>query len=467
MRITFYGAAGSVTGSMHLVEFDGRRILLDCGLHQGRRSESDALNRDPGLDAASVDSIVLSHAHIDHSGSIPAFVRRGFVGSIHSTSATRDLCALMLADSARIQEGDLQFLNKKRRARNEPELEPVYTPADAAKAMQFFHTSPYYSPIEVSPGITARFIEAGHILGSAQIELTLTMGGRRTVLLYSGDLGRPAMPILRDPDTGASRPDILLMESTYGARRHESGGDAVKKLRNTIRETAANGGRVIIPAFSVGRTQEILYYLRLLRENGSVPRVPVFVDSPMAIDATAIFRLHPECFDEEALEAVQGGESPFSFDGLHFLQSVSESRALNDMKGSCIVISASGMCEHGRILHHLRHGVTNPANTILIVGFMARNTLGRAIADGARTVKIFGEKRDMKASVVTIDGFSAHADSEGLFEYASAAGASASRIVLVHGEEEQSGALSERLGGAGFACTVPSRTETLVVDAGD
>lgn len=467
MRITFYGAARSVTGSMHLIEFDGRRVLLDCGLHQGRRAESDALNRDPGLDPSSVDSILLSHAHIDHSGSIPAFVRRGFHGSIHCTAATRDLCALMLADSARIQEGDIRYLNRKRRAKDQPLLEPLYTPADAARSMEFFHTTPYYRSVEAAPGISARFIEAGHILGSAQVEVTLSKGGRSTVLLFSGDLGRPAMPILKDPDIGASRPDILLMEATYGGRNHEPGVSAAKRLGRTVRETAARGGRVIIPSFSVGRTQEILYFLRLLRENGSAPRIPVFVDSPMATDATAIFRLHPECFDEEAMEAVHGGSSPFGFDGLHFIQSISESRALNDMTGPAVVISASGMCEHGRILHHLKHGLGNSANTVLIVGFMARNTLGRALADGDTTVRIFGESYERKAHVEVIDGFSAHAGADGLFEYARTAGASSSDILLVHGEDDQIEAFSGRLAAAGISCRAPGRTESISFDAGD
>lgn len=467
MRITFYGAAGSVTGSMHLVEFGGRRILLDCGLHQGRRAESEALNRDPGLDAATVDAIVLSHAHIDHSGSIPAFVRRGFGGSIHSTSATRDLCALMLADSARIQEGDATFLNRRRRGGSMPAVEPIYTPADAARSMGFFHTSPYGRPFTVAEGVVARFLDAGHILGSAQVELTLSAGGRSTVLLFSGDLGRPAMPILRDPDLDSSRPDILLMEATYGGRKHESGGDAVKRLRKTVRETSSNGGRVIIPSFSVGRTQEILYYLRLLRDSSAIPKIPVFVDSPMSTDATSIFRLHPECYDEEALDAVNSGSGPFGFDGLHFVRSTAESRALNDLGGPMIVISASGMCEHGRILHHLRHGLGNPANTVLIVGFMAEHTLGRALAEGRTPVRIFGEDHTVRASVEVIDGFSAHADSDGLFEYATRTGASARDIVLVHGEKEQVGALTSRLAGAGVSCSAPGRADSLTFDAGD
>lgn len=456
LKITFYGAAGSVTGSMHLVESAGRRILLDCGLHQGRRAESDELNRNPGVDPGSVDMIVLSHAHIDHSGGIPTMVRRGFRGPVFCTAATRDLCALMLADSARIHESDADYVNRKHRREGEPPVEPLYTAADAAASMGLFHTIPYYTPFEIADGVRLRFIEAGHILGSAQVELVLGSGPGAETLLFSGDLGRPSMPVLRDPDIGASEPDVVLMEATYGGRLHDSAVDTASRLAEVVARTSERGGRVIIPAFSVGRTQEILYRLRLLREEGSIPPVPVFVDSPMATDATSIYRLHPECFDEEALATLEGGGSPFLFEGLHFVQGVAESKALNAMQGPSVVISASGMCEHGRILHHLSHGVGNPRNTVLIVGFMAENTLGRALSEGRDTVRIFGEPHAREAEVVVLDGFSAHADADGLFGYASSC-RSASHIILVHGEPRQARELSGRLESAGIACLTATR----------
>lgn len=460
LRITFHGAAGSVTGSRHLLEAGGRRLLLDCGLVQGRRSESDRMNRNPGIDFDSIDAILLSHAHIDHAGSIPSAVRRGFAGPVYSTPATRDLCSIMLADSARIQVADAEFLNRMegRRGRR---IEPLYTPDDAMESMELFHTVPCGREFEPFEGIRVRFLEAGHILGSAQILLSCREGGRAVEILYSGDLGRSGMPIVMDPDL-SPRPDFLVMESTYGDRLHETHEDSAGRLAAILDSTFSRRGRVLIPAFSVGRTQDILYYIRRLYESGMVEPAPVFVDSPLSTDATEIYRMHPECFDSETRRLVDREEGPFSFRQLRFIRTVEGSKALNGIREPMIVISASGMCEHGRILHHLRNCLGNPSDTVLLVGFMAEGTLGRRLAEGADRVRIFDEEFEVRAAVERIEGFSAHADSAGLYRYAATAGAAAGLIVLVHGEPAQSAALCDRIReGTGRMCAVPSRGDVL------
>lgn len=460
MRITFHGAAGSVTGSRHLLEAGGRRFLLDCGLVQGRRSESEGMNRDPGIDFGSVDAILLSHAHIDHAGSIPVAVRKGFSGPIYCTPATRDLCSIMLLDSARIHVADAEFLNRIR-DRQDRRIEPLYTPEDAMASMELFHTVPCGREFEPFDGVRVRFLEAGHILGSAEILLSCREGGRAVEILYSGDLGRAGMPIVMDPDL-SPRPDFVLMESTYGDRSHERLEDSVTRLAGILDSTFARRGRVLIPAFSVGRTQDILYHVRRLYESGSVEPAPVFVDSPLSIDATEIYRMHPECFDSETRRLVAGDGGPFSFDELHFIRTVEGSKALNGIREPMIIVSASGMCEHGRILHHLRNSLGNPSDTVLLVGFMAAGTLGRRLAEGAGRVRIFDEEIEVRAGVTQIDGFSAHADSDGLYDFAKTAGGEAEGIMLVHGEPAQSAALCARIReGTGRNCTVPSRGDVL------
>jgi metallo-beta-lactamase family protein len=461
LKLTFHGAAGTVTGSSHLLEACGKRVLLDCGMFQGRRAESDALNRAPGFDPSSVDAILLSHAHIDHAGLIPLVVREGFRGAIHCTSATRDLAAMLLADSARIQVADSEYVSERHGRRGDPPVDPLYTPEDAAAAMQSFVTAPYGHRIEILPGLSVRFLDAGHILGSSQIEITCAEGGDSASLLYSGDLGRPAAPVLRDPDL-SSRPDCLLMESTYGGRASGTPVEASAKLGQALSDTFARGGKVIIPAFSVGRTQEILYYLRILLGTGGIPKVPVFVDSPLSYDATEVYRLHPECYDSDTRELIHSGRSPFQFQGLQFVQTVEGSRALNSIRRPMVIISASGMCEHGRILHHLKHNIEDPASTILIVGFMAKNTLGRRLADRDPVIRIFGDEYERKAEVRILNGFSAHADSDGLVAYARAVGSRARRVILVHGEPDQTQALRRRLRAeAGIDALAPSSGETV------
>lgn len=444
MKVTPHGAARAVTGSQHLVEACGRRILLDCGMFQGHRQESEKLNRSQAYDPASIDAVVLSHAHIDHSGNLPTIVRNGFRGTILSTFATRDLSAIMLPDSAHIQRGDIEYLNRKRRKKGLPDLQPLYEMDDVMKALELFVSIPYGRPFDLFDGVKVRFLEAGHILGSSQVELELGEGGKTTTLLFSGDLGRKGRPILRDPDLSA-RPDFLLMESTYGGRSHEPPEEAMDKLSEVLNRASESGGKVIVPSFSVGRTQEVLYYLHELLIADRVPQLPIYVDSPLSFNATEVYMLHPECFDARMRELVHGRQTPFHSESVRFTQNVKDSKALNHDASPMVIISASGMCENGRILHHLKNNVGDPRSTILVVGFMAANTLGRRLVERAPEVSIFGESYERKARVEVINGFSAHADSDGLYAYASVVGERAGRIALVHGEEEQALSLRDRL----------------------
>lgn len=445
MKITFHGAARAVTGSQHLLEVSGRRILLDCGLSQGHRGESERLNREYNYEPASLDAVILSHAHIDHSGKLPSLVKNGFKGMIFSTAATRDLAAVMLPDSAHIQQADAEYINKKRARDGLEPVEPLYDLEDALSAIEKFVTLPYGLHFPVFPEITLRFLEAGHILGSSQVELTLEENGVKKVILFSGDLGRFDRPILRDPDL-TSRPDLLLMESTYGGRMHDPQEKSLLDLEKVINDTVKKGGKTVIPAFSVGRTQEVLYFLNLLFVANRIPDIPVFVDSPLSFNATEVFKLHPEVYDKELRDLLYDGLSPFEFENLHFVQSVSESKAINTMKEPMIIISASGMCENGRIRHHLKNNITDPRNTVVLVGFMAEHTLGRRIKERRETVNIFGEPYPLNATIEDIDGFSAHADHQGLMTYFRAVGAKAEQIVMIHGETESSLALAKAVG---------------------
>jgi metallo-beta-lactamase family protein len=444
LKITFYGAAQSVTGSKHLLEINDRKILLDCGLHQGRRKESDRLNRETPFDPAEIDVIILSHAHIDHSGNLPGAVKNGFSGMIVCTFATRDLAAIMLPDSAHIQKYDIEYLNKKREKKGLEPLEPLYDAEDVTETLKHFMSIPYDREFQLFPDVSLRFIEAGHILGSAQVELTVTENGTRRVLLFSGDLGRPGRPILKDPDID-SNADILIMESTYGGRNHGEPAEALKKFSEIIDRTYEAGGKLIIPSFSVGRTQEVLYYIHELVSRGEMPAMKVYVDSPLSFDATEVYKIHQECFDLQMREYFYSHQSPFQFEGLRFIQGVGESKALNDDSSPMIIISASGMCENGRILHHLKNNIEDEKNSVLVVGFMAEYTLGRKLVDGEKSVKIFGEEYTVKAGIEIINGFSAHADSDALVSYAAEVGSDAETIFLVHGELDQSELLSQRI----------------------
>ena len=463
MNITFYGAAQAVTGSMHLIEVGSRRILLDCGMHQGHRAESERLNRDIPVDPGSIDAVILSHAHIDHSGNLPSLVKNGYKGMIVATFATRDLAAIMLPDSAHIQQYDVQYLNRKRAKKGLEPLEPLYDAQDVTETLKHFMSIPYDRAFPLFPDVSLRFVEAGHILGSAQVELTVKEKGRTSVILFSGDLGRPGRPILRDPDF-SPRADVLIMESTYGGRNHEEQEEALNKFSTIIKATFEAGGKLIIPSFSVGRTQEVLYYIHELVARDRMPPMRVYVDSPLSFDATEVYKIHQECFDSQMREYLYSNRSPFQFEGLHFTQGVAESKALNSDESPMIIISASGMCENGRILHHLKNNISDERNSVLVVGFMAEHTLGRRLVEGEKQVKIFGEEYTVRAGVEVINGFSAHADSDALLEYAATTGERARSIYLVHGETDQSGILADRINRAtGKIPVIPARGETYEV----
>jgi metallo-beta-lactamase family protein len=451
MKITFHGAAQTVTGSRHMVSLNGHRILLDCGLFQGRRKETYSRNLNFTFEPTSVDAVILSHAHIDHCGNLPNLVKQGFDGPIHATHATAHLTDIMTKDSAHIQEADADYVNKKRARRGEEPIEPLYTIEDAVQAAKHLVRQDYQASFEAAPGMVATLVDAGHILGSAGIVLELEEKGRKVRLMFSGDIGRLDLPILRDPVL-PENVDYLIMECTYGDRSHNPPNKAYDDLRAVVSRTVARGGKVIIPAFAVGRTQTLVYYLHQMIERQEIPRIPVFVDSPLAINVTEIFRAHPECFDEETLEFMMMDPhgSVFGFDMLTYTRSVEESKAINDLDEPTIIISASGMAEVGRILHHLRNNIHDRRNTVLITSWMAPHTLGRRLVEGRKKVKIFGEKHRVVAEVVKINGLSAHADQDFLLTYALAVKDCVKRIFLVHGEKKPAQVLKKKLIEAGI-----------------
>lgn len=444
MKITFCGAAETTTGSQHLIEINGSRILLDCGLYQGRRDESNERNRHFPFDPESLDAVILSHAHIDHSGNLPSLTSNGFKGNIYSTFATRDLCQIMLADAARIQAGDLKWLNKHRAKEGKPDLEPLYTEIEAEECVRQFVTIGYERSIPVADGVTLTFIDAGHILGSAQVVLDLVENGQRRRLVFSGDVGRGNNDLLRDPAV-AEDVDYLIMESTYGNREHELPTQANQLLSGILVRALEKRGKVIIPSFAVERTQQLIFVLHQLFEEGAIPDVPIYVDSPLAVGATEIFRLHPECFNEEVYRFLFEKRDPFGFENLTLIRKVNDSKALNDLHKPAIIISASGMCEAGRVLHHLRNNIEDPKNTILFVGYCAEHTLGAKIRGGQKEVPILGDRFAVKADIQILDSFSGHADRSELLHYFDAMGGRKERVFLVHGEKEQSHALCETL----------------------
>ncbi len=449
MQITFHGAARTVTGSQHLVEVNGIKILLDCGLFQGSRNETFTRNKELPFDASEIDVMVLSHAHIDHCGNIPNLVKSGFRGDIVCTYATRDLCAIMLRDSAKIQEYDVEYLNRKRRKRGEEMLEPIYSQEDALESMKYFLGIAYERERKIAPGVWLTFYDAGHILGSAIVVLDIEdeSGKKAKRLVFSGDVGRPNRPILRDP-TIIDNTDILIIESTYGNRDHKHDAISDAELRDAINSTASRNGKLIVPAFAVGRTQELVYRIHRLIEAQEIPNhIPIYVDSPLAINATDVYRLHPEGYDEELFQFMLNvrGNDPFGFDRMTYTRSVEQSKSLNFIDGSAVIISASGMAESGRILHHLKNNIEDPRNTILIVGWTAYHTLGRRIADRHPEVKIFGEPYKLRAQVKTINGFSAHADRSELLDWISGFNKPPQQTYIVHGDEEVSLDFAETL----------------------
>lgn len=437
MKVQFMGAVREVTGSMHILTVNGKRILLDCGFFQGKRDESNRLNRKLPFDASTIDVMVLSHAHIDHSGSIPNLVKQGFKGVIYTTFATRDLCSLMLMDSAYIQVKDAEFYNRKAEERGEKDrIEPIYDEADVRACLSRFVAIDYQTTLPISPGVNLTFYNAAHVLGSAVVCLDLEEGATRLRFLFSGDIGRWDLPILRDPVVPPDV-DVFVSESTYGDRLHDPIDTRDDGLARVINETIKRRGKVIIPSLALERAQEVVLSLKKLFVAKKVPQVPVYVDSPLATSITQVFDLHPECYDEEVLLFTNHQDNPFSFQGLSFITRVEDSKALNGREEPCIIISASGMCEAGRILHHLRNNISDERNTILIVGFQAHYTLGRKILRGDTEVKIFGMIHPVEAHVEVLNSFSGHADKNELFRYRKELGNKVHKIFLVHGEEEQ------------------------------
>ncbi len=449
LSIAFHGAARTVTGSRHLLRLGDRRWLVDCGLSQGRRDASDRINRTFDFEPGSLDAVVITHAHIDHIGNVPTLVSQGFRGPITLTPATADLAQVMLADSARLMQRDIEHVNKRHRGR--PERKLLFTQEDVNATFTSFESHAYGEPWPLFEGVTAEYFDAGHILGSAMVRFTLKAAGTTKTVLMGGDLGRPGRPILRDPVVPPGGCDVLVMESTYGDRHHSPDDDTERDLIAAVKRTIERGGRLIVPAFAVGRTQELVAFLHRLTEEGRIPSVPIYVDSPMAREATAVFVRHPECFDAEtAKQFSEDGREPFGFDRLRYVSSVDESKALNAGDEPCIIISASGMCEGGRVLHHLIHSLGDSRNTILFVGYQAEGTLGRRLRDGAEKVNVFGEAVTVRAEISSLDGFSAHADQSESIDWVLRLDPMPATIFLVHGEpgpmDVLAGLLRERTG---------------------
>lgn len=444
MEIQFFGAALEVTGSMHLLTVSGKKILLDCGLFQGRRQEAFEKNSSFPFDPGMVDILVLSHAHIDHSGNIPQLVKQGFTGPIFCTHATQDLANIMLRDSAYIQEKDAEYVNKKHAKKNLPPIKPLYVMQDAERCLTQFVGLGYKRPFPILPNLQLTFLDAGHILGSAIVVLDIDENGKKQRLTFTGDLGRRNLPIIKDP-VQVTETDLLITESTYGNRLHEPIENMKASVEKVVRETVQRGGKIIVPSFSVGRTQELVYYLHELANEGKLPEIPIFVDSPLSVNITEIFRIHTECFDEETRELfLSNHQDPFGFYRLRYIRQVEDSKKLNTLNEPCMIISASGMCEAGRILHHLANNAGDPKNTILTVGFMAENTLGRRIVERQPVLKVYGEEIPLRAQVAEMHGFSAHADQNELMAYFKGMNQKRIReVFVVHGEPESANTLAE------------------------
>lgn len=437
IRLHSEGAAGEVTGSKHVLTVDGARCLVDCGAFQGKRDSTDKKNRELIADPESLSSVILTHAHYDHCGLLPLLAKRGYRGNIYATPATRDLAGVVMMDSAAIQARDADYLTAKAAKKGERfTWEPLYDEEDVIAATGQFVTVSYERPMPIGDGMKIELFDAGHILGSAIAYVhARDRSGREVAIAFTGDLGRKGKPIIRDPSSIPSA-DYIVLEATYGDRLHESTDDALEKLADVVNTTVARGGRIIIPAFAIERTQELIFYFHILTDKGRIPEVPIWVDSPMAINATSIFQVHPECYDRDIHESfIKHHENPFGFNTLHFASSVEDSKRLNEYRGPVVIISADGMCEAGRIQHHLIHGISDPANTILIVGYMAENTLGRRIRDRDPEVRIHGEVYKVKAAIEEINAFSAHADYQETWEWLSKQDLSRLKTVfLVHGE---------------------------------
>lgn len=467
MKIKFCGAARGVTGSQHLIGINGKKLLLDCGMFQGKREESFKMNRKFIYQPSEVKAVVLSHSHIDHAGNLPTLIVKGFSGSIYSTSASRDLCSIMLQDSAYIQERDVEFVNKKRAKKGEPLFNPLYTIPQAIEAMKHFKSFPYrksFMPDNFDNNIKVTFFDAGHILGSAQVLIEISENGKSTKIGFTGDLGRNNLPILKDPDF-IGDVDYLIIESTYGGKFHSNADQIGDELARVILEALKTNAKIIVPSFSVGRTQELVYELSKLTSKRKIPEYPIFVDSPLTVNATEIFKLHPECFDLETSKLLASGVNVFGLDNVLYIKDVEDSKKLNSVPGPCMIISASGMCEAGRILHHLANNIGNPNNMVMIIGYMAVNTLGRRLIEAkderGAAVKIFGEEHKVKAKIEVLDSFSAHADHNDLINYIKLFDRKKlKKIFLVHGEFEKQKILLDDLISKGYNnIVIPDRGE--------
>ena len=460
MHIHFYGAARTTTGSMHLLEVNGSKVLLDCGLFQGKRKEAFERHRHLPFDADSADVCVLSHAHIDHSGNLPSLVKNGFRGKIFATPATRDLCEIMLRDSAHIQEKDVEYVNRKRLRQHKNPFEPLYTQEDVPETLARFQPVPYETPTEVAPGVRVTFHDAGHILGSAITVLEISENGNTKRLLFTGDLGRKDMPILKDPVI-VQDIEFLITESTYGNRLHPSHEDVKQSLLELCRKVTERRSRLIIPAFSVGRTQQLLYFLHELWSDENLPEIPIYVDSPLSTKATQVYDEHPECYDKEMRELILDNEDPFSLRRVRYTADVKESKKLNSIPGPVIIISASGMCEAGRILHHLKNNIGDERNIVLIVGYQAEHTLGRRLVHHETPIRIFGDEYELKAEVHSIQALSAHADRNELLAYFDRMGPAVERAFVVHGDLDQAQPLADALTGLGAKdVVIPEQGQT-------
>ena len=453
--ITMYslGAAEEVTGSKHILEIDGHQIMIDCGAFQGKRQLSDTKNRDFDIAADKLDAVVLTHGHYDHCGLLPVLTKKGFTGNIYATPATRDIANLVMMDSARIQARDAEFLAKQANKKGEKfTWRPLFNEDDVVKTANQIISLSYNRKMYIAPNVSLEFYDAGHILGSGFAYLTITNGSEETRVLFTGDIGRKEKPIIRNPAVNMPPPDSIVLESTYGNRKHEDAEFAMKELERVVRDTCSKKGKIIIPSFAIERAQELVFYLHLLTDRKKIPVIPIYVDSPMAANATSVFRVHPECYDESVNEAfLKHHKNPFGFGSLSFTTSVEESKSLNDKEGPMIIISADGMCEAGRVLYHLANEIGNERNTILIVGYMAENTLGRKIRDGEKEVKILGDMYHVNAKVEQINAFSAHADYTEMTDWLKTIDTSRLKnIFLVHGEKEAQEFFTDYLHQNGF-----------------
>ncbi|MBN1163818.1 MAG: MBL fold metallo-hydrolase [Candidatus Krumholzibacteriota bacterium] len=461
IKLKFLGGVREVTGSNHLITTGNSKIIIDCGLFQGHRGEYFEKNSRFSFSPDSLNAMILSHAHIDHSGNIPNLVKQGFASRILTTDATRDLCSAMLPDSGHIQEEDIKYVNKIHRKKGLPPVTPLYTRKDAEKSLQYFSGHPYRQKVMATEDVSVTFYDAGHVLGSSTPLLEIGNGEKDDIkIAYAVDLGRKNIPILNDPETPPAI-DYLILESTYGGRLHDPVDKAKDRLAEIITGTAKRGGKIIIPSFALERTQEIAYYLNQLLLEDRIPGIPIYVDSPLAVNITEIFIKHPECYDQEMYDAFRSGMDPLGTNRIKYITDVEESKALNQDDQPMIIISASGMCEAGRIVHHLKNNIGDPRNTVLVIGYMAQNTLGRRIVEKHEQVRIFGEDQALRAQVVVMNTFSAHADRNDLFDYVKPLKNKLKKIFIVHGEEDQSEKLYRLLTDNGFPAFFPQLEEEI------